>query len=244
MRRFCLSMLALGILTALAASASAADGKIRVLLTVGGHGFEEQAFYAMFDQMADVQYTKAQMPKDAGLLKPGLEKDYDVVAMYDMSPDITPQQQKDFVDLLNTGIGLVSLHHNMGAHRKWEEYRKIIGGKFIFEPCEIEGRKFTPSGWQHGQDMKISVADADHPITKGLSAFDIHDETYKGYYTAADVKVLLTTDHPKNDPSIAWVHQYAKSRVFYLMLGHDSGAYNNPNYRELVNRGIRWTAGK
>jgi transcription-repair coupling factor (superfamily II helicase) len=29
--------------------------------------------------MKDVQYTKADMPKDAGLLKPGLEKQYDVL---------------------------------------------------------------------------------------------------------------------------------------------------------------------
>jgi type 1 glutamine amidotransferase len=61
---------------------------------------------------------------------------------------------------------------------------------------------------------------------------------------APDVKVLLTTDHPKNDPKIAWVKEYGKSRVFFLMLGHDSKAWKNPNYPEILSRGIRWAAGR
>ena len=223
---------------------AAGQDKIRVLLTFGGHGFEEKPFFAAFDSMADVEYTKAELPKDAGLLKPGLEKDYDVIVMYDMVPKITPQQQKAFVELLNTGIGVVSLHHNLGAHRDWAEFRKIIGGKFILNPCEIDGQSYDKSTWSHGEDLKVSVAEADHPITQGLADFQIHDETYGGYYTAGDVKVLLKTEHPKNDPELAWVGKYGKSRVFYFMLGHDGHAYANPNFRKIVNRGIRWAAGQ
>ena len=47
------------------------------------------------------------------------------------------------------------------------------------------------------------------------------------------MKVLLKTDHPKNNPKIAWVTQYGKSRVFYLMLGHDVEAYACPQYPKL-----------
>ena len=145
--------------------------------------------------------------------------------------------------MLKTGIGVVSLHHNLGAHRDWEEFRAIIGGKFIHAPCEIDGVEYPKSGWSHGETLKITVADRDHPITQGLDDFVIHDETYSNYYTSPDVKVLLKTDHPKNDPEIAWVHQYGKSRVFYLMLGHDSKAWANPAYPRLLLRGIRWAAG-
>jgi type 1 glutamine amidotransferase len=56
--------------------------------------------------------------------------------------------------------------------------------------------------------------------------------------------VLLKTDHPKNDSNVAWVTKYGKSRVFYLMLGHNHEAWQNPNYPEIVARAIRWTAGK
>jgi type 1 glutamine amidotransferase len=229
----------------LAASAEEAGGKIRVLLTYGGHGFEEKAFFAMFDAMPGIATTKAKLPDQAGLLKPGLEKDQDVIVMYDMVGDFKPDQRAAFVELLKTsGIGLVALHHNLGAHKTWDEYPKIIGGKYVFKACEINGVSWPPSKYAHGQDMNIQVADKDHPITRGVADFVVHDETYKGYYVAPDVRVLLKTDHAKNEPSVAWVKEYGKSRVFYLMLGHDSKAWTQPAYPLLIQRGIRWAAGR
>lgn len=231
------------VLVGLSTLTAAEEGKIRVLLTVGGHAFEEQPFYAMFDAMADVEYKKIEMPKEADLLKPGLEKDYDCIVMYDMNPGLTPEQQANFARLAQSGIGIVSMHHNMGANRDWPEYRKIIGGKFVFENMEIDGQQHKPSTWSHGETMKVTVVDKQHPITQGVEDFEIHDETYGGYYTSADAKVLLKTDHPKNDPELAWVTQYGKSRVFYLMLGHDGLAYGNPSFRKVLHQGIRWAAG-
>ena len=182
-----------------------AKGKIRVLLTYGGHGFEEKPFFAMFDSFPEVVYTKAPMPKAADLLKPSLRKDYDVVVMYDMTRGFTPEQQKGFVALLNAGIGLVSMHHNIGAHQEWEEFRKIIGGIHIPRVFVVDGKRYGPSVATDDQDIPVTVVDKRHPITRGVSDFLIHDETYHKYYTAPDVKVLLTTTHPKNEPPIAWV---------------------------------------
>ena len=58
------------------------------------------------------------------------------------------------------------------------------------------------------------------------------------------MKVLLKTDHPKNDPELAWTTSYGNSRVFYFMLGHDALAYRNPNYSKIVSQGIHWAAGR
>jgi len=218
--------------------------KIRVLLTFGGHAFEEPAFFRMFDAMQGIRYTKAQFPKQLDLLKPGLEKQFDALVMYDMNPKITPEQQKNFDRLLKAGIGVVSLHHNLAAHRQWPDFRKVIGGQFLLTPTEIEGKTWAKSTWSHGEDIPVSIVDRNHPITKGLSNFTIHDETYGGYYVAPDVHVLLTTNHPKNTPQLAWATKYGASRVVYLMLGHDGKAYSNPNYPELVARSIRFVAGK
>ncbi len=48
-------------------------------------------------------------------------------------------------------------------------------------------------------DFQVQIADADHPITRGLKDFQIHDETYKNYDTDPAARVLLTTEHPKSD---------------------------------------------
>ena len=146
--------------------------------------------------------------------------------------------------MLQRGIGLVALHHNLGAHRQWGEYTKIIGGKYCFGVYQEGDKKFGPSAYEHDQRLKIAVADREHPITRGLADFAIHDEVYNHCYVAPDVHVLLTTNHPKNDPQIAWAHEYGKSRVFYFQLGHDSQAWKNPAYPEILARGIRWAAGK
>ncbi len=112
----CLVALGLG-LSGTATAAPPATKKIRVLLTYGGHDFEEKPFFAMFDALSDVQYTKAPLPKSAGLLKPGLEKEYDVIVRYDMVQKVSPAQEKALVELLQRGIGLVALHHNLGHIR-------------------------------------------------------------------------------------------------------------------------------
>jgi len=239
-----LALLGLGWGRAVAAAAAPAERKIRVLLTYGGHGFEEKQFFAIFDALPGVTFTKAVMPKDAALLKPGLEKDCDVIVMYDMSPTFKPDEQQAFIALLNTGIGVVALHHNLGAQADWDEYRKIIGGKFIFKNCEIDGQKYGNSGWAEGQDMDVTVVDRGHPITKGVQDFKIHDETYCKFYVAPNVKVLLKTDNPKNDPNIAWVNEYGKSRVFYFQLGHDHLAWDNPNYKLILGNAIQWACAK
>ena len=108
----------------------------------------------------------------------------------------------------------------------------------------VDGKKYGPSGATDDQDIPVTVVDRQHPITKGIGDFMIHEETYHKYYTAPDVKVLLKTNHPKNEPPIAWVKQYGNSRVFYLMLGHGPSGWTNPNYPRILANGIHWVAEK
>ena len=221
----------------------AAEAKtLRVLVTFGGHGFEQKEFFAMWDALPGVTYAKAEMPKDADLLKPGLEKQYDVIVMYDMAKGFTPEQRKALAALLDVGIGLVATHHNLGAHPDWPGFTRIIGGKYLFAPETIDGKKLDGSTYADDQELNVTVADKQHPITKDLADFTIHDEAYGNFYVAPDSHVLLTTDHPKCGHEIAWTRQTGKSRVCYLMFGHDHKSWDNPNYRELLVRAIHWAA--
>ena len=67
--------------------------KIRILVITGGHGFEQAPFDKMFNDMKGVEYKKAVYPQAGELLKPGLEKECDVIIMYDMIKSITTEQQ-------------------------------------------------------------------------------------------------------------------------------------------------------
>ena len=227
------------------AAESAAEGKLRVLVVTGGHAYEEGPFVAMFNSIPDIEAKHVAYPQAAELLKPELAQDADVIVFYDMwAQGISPEQQQAFVALLNQGIGVVALHHTLAAHANWPEYQKLIGGRFHIKEREVDGKTLPTSGYDHDQDLDVKIADAEHPITRGLKDFTIHDETYCRYDTDPQAHVLLTTEHPKSDRELAWVTQYGASRVFTLQLGHDHLAYEHPTYRQLIARGIRWTAGR
>jgi hypothetical protein len=215
---------------------------IRVLLTFGGHNFAKKEFFAMWGSLPGITYTKAPFPQAIDLLKPGLEKEYDVIAMYDMAKTFKPEQAKAFTELLKTGIGVVSLHHNLCAHDDWQDYCRIIGGRYFHEKETLDGKSYDKSSYLHDQDFDVKVADRDHPITRSLRAFKMHDEAYKDFYVAPDAHILLMVEHPKCDHNVAWTYQFGNSRVFYLMFGHGPSAWQNPVYPELLVNGIRWTS--
>ena len=218
------------------------ESKIKILLTIGGHDFQEKQFFNMFDNLSGISYFCVQLPDSAHLLKPGLEKNYDAVVMYDMVEAISPEQQLAFIELLKKGICVVSLHHNLAAHRSLDEYVHIIGGKYLFESIQLEGTTQEKSAYFHDQDFVVNVVDKNHPITQGIDDFEIHDETYLNYYTSSDAHILLKTNYGKSDPEIAWLTTYEKSLVFYLLLGHDAKAWENPNYPKILSNAIHWVA--
>jgi type 1 glutamine amidotransferase len=233
-----------GLFTAAGLAAAPSDGKLRVLLTYGGHDFQEKEFFAMWDALPGVTYTKAPLPQSAALFKPGLEKSYDVIVCYDMNQQLSPAERQGLLALIDRGTGLVSLHHNLGSNLEWPEYHQVIGGTWLAQKRTIDGREHGPSTYEHGQDIAIKIADKDHPITKGLSDFVIHDETYGNTYVAPSVHVLLIADNPMNALPFCWTNLHGKSRVVYLQAGHDAEAWKHRSFQEILTRSIGWAAGK
>jgi type 1 glutamine amidotransferase len=233
---------AAGLMTPAPVRTAPNDAKLRVLLTFGGHDFQAKEFFAMWDALPGVTYTKAPLPASADLLKPGLEKEYDAIVLYDMIKELTSEQQRGLIELLDRGIGVVSLHHNLASNLDWPEYHKVIGATWLWSKKTIDGREYGPSTYEHGQEIPVQIADKDHPITRGMSDFVIHDETYGNTYVSPSVHVLLRANNPKNASPFAWVSHYGKSRVVYFQAGHDAEAWKNPSFQEFLRRSIRWAA--
>ena len=108
----------------------------------------------------------------------------------------------------------------------------------------INGVEKLRSGWKEGMHFRIHIADPNHPVTRGVSDFDTHDETYKWFDVAEDCHPLLTTDEPESNKVIAWAKTYEGARVFFMQCGHDHFAYENPNFQQILRQAIRWTARK
>jgi len=235
-------MAVLGSLTRVQAG-GAPDQKIRVVVTTGGHDFQRKEFFAMWDSLPGVVYRESTMGKSAEAYTAENLKDCDVLATYDMAQKITDEQKAAFLGFLKRGGGLVVLHHSMISQQDWPEYERIAGVKYFLKPETRDGKEYPKSGYQHDVDMRIHVADPKHPITEGMSDFDIHDEAYSGYLVNPKVHVLLTTDHPKSGKIIGWTRDEGQARVAVIALGHDGKAYADPNFKKIVERAIKW-AGK
>lgn len=181
-----MNLLRRGVLLALAVALTfgasrAADRPLRALVVYGGHGFPTNEFMAAFRAMPDVEVEFDQFPRVAARLRPGLEGDFDVLVRYDMFGPASEEERRYFLALIETGIGLVALHHAIASHPDWPDYARLIGGgKYLLKPQVWEGAERSKSTYSHGETVPVRIADRTHPIVRGVEDFIIHDETYGG----------------------------------------------------------------
>ena len=223
-------------------TANEETSSLKVLIVTGGHGFERDAFFAMFDSFKDLNYVEVAHPQANDWLAPEKASQYDVFVFYDMNQEITEEQKSMWLDLLNKGKGMLFLHHSLASYQDWDEFEKIRGGKYFLKQETNSEQDKVASTYRHDVDFMVSVVDVNHPITRGIQNFEIHDEVYGKFSVLPGVQPLLTTDHPESGKTIGWSHIYGSSRIVYLQLGHDHYAYENVNYRKVVEQAIHWVA--
>lgn len=232
-----LQFITLSLFILISLSVSAKD--IHILIVTGGHDFDREAFFQMFDSMKGISYKEIKHPEanlQLGQIDP---KTYDAVVFYDMPKTISEKEKESYYKLLKMGKGLLFLHHSLCSYQDWEEYKTIVGGKYHEE-------KDTPqtSTYQHDVTFPVMIADKKHPVTKGMKDFSLLDEVYGNTEVLPTVKVLLKTNSPLSSPIIGWSHQMEKSHIVYLQPGHDKNSYTNANYRKLVRQAIVYVTKK
>ena len=219
----------------------AEGGKLKVLVVTGGHDYERAPFEQMFRSFDDMECRFVEHPQALDWFKAENAGKYDVVVLYDMWKNISPDAQKDFTALFKSGKGLVALHHCLAGYQNWDEYKGIIGGKYHEGKWTQNGVEKPANTYKHDVNFTVQITDPNHSVTKGLKDFEILDETYGGFEVLPSSKPLLTTTEPTSGKTIAWTSDYGKTHAVYIALGHDHNAYENPNYRALVSQSIRWT---
>jgi type 1 glutamine amidotransferase len=171
-----------------------------------------------------------------------IRKDYDVLVLYDSIQDLPENQRQNLREFVESGKGLVLLHHSIVDFQSWEWWwREVMGGLYVLKDLPEEGLK--ASSFLHDVELVVRPRGT-HPVVKGLPPMRLDDETYKGVWSAPGVNVILETDHPTSDKAIGWISPYPKSKVVYIQPGHGREAHENPWYRRLVHNAILWSAGR
>jgi type 1 glutamine amidotransferase len=210
---------------------------VRALLITGGHD-HETSFYSLFDGYRDL----ARMPvmSSSTAFQNDLRGKYDVLVMYDFSRDLSETGKQYLRAFVESGKGIVVLHHALLNYQEWPWwYEEVVGGSY-----RLRREGLVPSSTVKN-DQEIAVTPAgEHPITRALGRFQVHDETYRNMHFSTRIRPLLTTDNPTSDPCLAWIGPCTTSRVVAIQLGHGPTIFRHPSYRTLVHNAILWSAGR
>ena len=238
------ALAALAACLALSASALAA-GKQRVLVVTGGHDFD-RAFWSVFDDpsLEVVRFNEADRKAVFTSADTG---NFAAIVLYDMYTPTTPEDRARILDLIDRGQGFVVLHHALATYSDWPEFSRLSGGRFFLQPEVWDGIARKQSTYLHDVHEEVTVADPEHPVTRGVGDFEIVDETYKGYWVDPRAHVLLTTDEPTSERPLAWAREQGRSRIVTIQLGHGGpaggrNAFSSPAYKRLVGNAIRWVS--
>jgi putative membrane-bound dehydrogenase-like protein len=140
-----------------------------------------------------------------------------------------------------------------GTDPQW--FKTVVGGAW----------EHKHSKWYEGE-LSFYYMDTQHPITSGVSNFELDDELYYELHMMPEARVLAATYTPNRPntsrasaqaagkPSVydiqpqMWVYERTLEggrpyRAFVSILGHNHKTFSLPHYRAVLLRGIAW-AGK
>ena len=153
--------------------------------------------------------------------------------------------RKSFLDFVENGGGVVSLHFAIAANRHWPEFKELFGATFTGHP------------WN--EEVGVTVEEPDHPLVAAFDGrdFRIADEIYQygPPYDRAQVRVLMSIDPARTnmgvrwirrddgDFALTWVKAYGKGRVFNTSFGHRSQLYSDPQVLQFYLDAIQFATG-
>jgi uncharacterized protein len=214
---------------------------IRVIVITGNHSYNKETFNSMFNSFGNgITFQVIEFPAAYEMFLPENRGKYDVLVFYHMWQKITEVQKEVFADCIRQGKPVVALHHSICAFDDWEEYWRIVGGKYFHKTTILDGKEYKACSYIHDLHFKAEIVDKKHQVTKGVSNFELFDETYKGYWVDPKVNILITTKDTTSTPVIGWTKTYGKARIVTLQSGHDSPTFENPAFRQLLKQSVEW----
>ncbi|GIH15933.1 ThuA domain-containing protein [Rugosimonospora africana] len=165
--------------------------------------------------------------------------DADVYLLYTSGGQFSTAQQSALSDLVAAGKGVVAVHAT--------NVLATVGDRL--DPAdrpmyELLGNRYLSHGPGHHEgQFRVRMTGA-HPVTDGVSDFELFDEYYE--FEFADDNVTVLAERERDDGRVIpvlYARQVGAGRVCYLALGHDMRAWGQPPFRRIVRQAVAW-AGK
>jgi uncharacterized protein len=182
----------------------------------------------------------------------GAIADADLLVTYTSQVPVGDEQCQALGDFLERGGRWFAIHATNSV-RDNVHLPVLLGSKFITHP-------------PYGQ-FRVSVAQPDHPLTKGIGSFEVDDELYVIEHSDK-IEVLLHTRWggealggrrvSEDERPLMYLKQTGEGAVLYLALGHCNRPFDSPRagqlqldrrgpwelpvFKELIRRGVAWAA--
>ena len=144
---------------------------------------------------------------------------------------MTPDQERAVVEFVEAGGGLLALHNATGLYPEGGPYLKLLGG--------------TYQGHGPLERFSVKVVDRSHPITRGVSDFEVADEQHTPAPDRRRVHMLLESRSDEGTIGAAgWALGAGRGRVCYLANGHTNEALSHPEYQKLLGNAALWCVGR
>lgn len=163
----------------------------------------------------------------------------DVYLHYTSGGQFHTAQQQALAQAVADGKGFVGIHcaNIMG----WQDNDIDPADRPLFE---LLGNRYLSHGPGHHEGRHTVEIVADHPVTHGVTDFELFDEYYE--FELADEKVEILAQRRRADGQVIpvmYAREVGAGHVVYLALGHDMRAWGEPPFRQLVAQALGWAAG-
>jgi putative membrane-bound dehydrogenase-like protein len=154
---------------------------------------------------------------------------YQALLVYANIDEIDSEAEQAILTYVRQGGGFVPIHSASFCFRNSAEMVRLIGAQFR----------------EHGTGVFRAELATDHPINQAYAGFESWDETYVHHRHNPENRTVLSyrVDERGREPW-TWVRDEGRGRVFYTAWGHDQRTWSRPGFHNLLERGIRWAAGR
>ena len=209
-----------------------------VLIVYGGwEGHKPEVMAEKVHQWAKEQGARVIMSDSLGVYtQRDVMKEVDLIVQSWTMGTISPEQSKGLLKAVADGAGIAGCHGGLGdSFRDDTGYQYMVGGQWVAHPGG-------------SVDYTVTITDTDHPVTKGLSDFEIKQTEQYYMHVDPNVNVIATTTFTgEHDFWIdgttmpaAWTKSYKKGKVFYLSVGHHPRDYDHPMVWAFIKKGLVW----
>jgi hypothetical protein len=224
--------------------------KVTVAVVTGSHSFDVVGFHNLLRSLDGID-AYVQHLEDFVADRGNARANYDAVLLYNFQRETPPEEGQArgwlgrargvLEELGQTEQGVLVVHHAFNAYPQWEFWSDLVGMVHTDRNSDLE----RMGARCHFGDIRHVIVDPEHPITRGLSDWVMYGEgwDFGTYRLGPGCQPILRTDFPlMRLKETAWTHQLGKARVFCLQPGHDDKIFDHPNYRMVLERGIKWVA--